>query len=175
MSLKGSKLTNIVAEIIAVIEACKICMRHDINSIEIITDSQYVISCIETYIEKWKNNGWLNAKHKPVANQELFKKLDQLRNLIDVKFKFVPGHQGILGNEEADKLARIGSDIYQPRKEKLNRYQDHMNTNSPTNFRINRIKEGHSYNHRKIPGKAENGPQTENATTIYSHDHRMDY
>lgn len=113
-TLKGVRLTNITAETSAAIEACKICLRHDITEVKIYTDSKYLIECMTKHLYKWKNNGWLNAKNKPVVNQFLLKKLDQLSTQIKIVFEYTPGHQGIHGNERADELAKIGSKIYQP-------------------------------------------------------------
>lgn len=110
-SLKEDRITNIPAETAAAIEACKICLRHDIYRIKIRTDSKYLISCMTEHLQKWKSNGWLNARHQPVVNQKLLKELDQLTKEIDVQWEHTPGHQGIYGNERADELAKLGSRI----------------------------------------------------------------
>ncbi|XP_015124313.1 ribonuclease H-like [Diachasma alloeum] len=109
-TLQGTRATNITAETAAAIEACQICIRHDISRIGIITDSKYLISCMTEHIKKWKTNGWLNAKSKPVVNQTLLKQLAELTRKIDVQFEYTPV-QGIYGNEKADELAKIGSEI----------------------------------------------------------------
>ncbi|XP_028982381.1 ribonuclease H1-like [Diachasma alloeum] len=125
--LQGTRATNITAETAAAIEACQICIRHHISririitdskyliscmtEIRIITDSKYLISCMTEHIKKWKTNGWLNAKSEPVVNQTLLKRLAELTQKIDVQFEYTPGHQGIYGNEKADELAKIGSEI----------------------------------------------------------------
>ncbi|XP_015122994.1 ribonuclease H1-like [Diachasma alloeum] len=110
-AVKGIRVTNITAENLAAIEACKICLQHDINAIKIITDSKYLISCMTGHMDKWKTYGWLNAKAKPVVNRDLLQQLDGLMQQIDVEFEFSPGHRGIYGNEKADELAKIGSKI----------------------------------------------------------------
>lgn len=112
-TLEGDKTTNITAETAAAIEACKICIRHDISEVKIYTDSKYLIECMTKHLLKWKTNGWLNAKGKPVVNQILLKELDQLSTKIKIEYIYTPGHQGIYGNERADELAKIGSKIYQ--------------------------------------------------------------
>lgn len=111
-TLAGIRATNIIAETAAAIEACKISIRHDIRKIKIITDSKYLINCMTEHVPKWKTNGWLNAKLKPVVNQVLLKELDYLTTQLDVQFMYTPGHSGIYGNEKADQLAKIGSDLY---------------------------------------------------------------
>lgn len=113
-TLQGERITNITAETSAAIEACKICIRHDIQKIKIITDSKYLIECMTIHLHKWKNNGWLNAKAKPVVNQTLLKQLDDLTSQIKVEYEYTPGHKGVYGNERADELAKIGSKIHRP-------------------------------------------------------------
>ncbi|XP_015124862.1 ribonuclease H1-like [Diachasma alloeum] len=110
--LTEERATNIVAETAAAFEACKLCLRHDINHVKLITDSKYPISCMTEHLPKWKANGWLNAKNRPVVNQKLLKELDAFQQQLEIQFEYTPGHQGIYGNEKADELAKIGSKIY---------------------------------------------------------------
>jgi ribonuclease HI len=69
------------------------------------TDSQYVIKGITQWIRGWKRKGWKNAQGKPVLNQDLWEKLDQLNGL-DVQWQYVRGHAGNVGNERCDAIAR---------------------------------------------------------------------
>ena len=75
----------------------------------IITDSQYVIKGITSWIIKWKQNDYLNIK-----NKDLWVELDQLniRFKYCVKWQWVKGHSGNPGNEEADRLASLGCELY---------------------------------------------------------------
>jgi len=56
----------------------------------------------------------LNSKNEPVANQDLWRQVDELNtriahlNGIVFKIEWVQGHNGEEGNEEADKLAVAG-------------------------------------------------------------------
>lgn len=75
------------------------------------SDSAYMINGITDWINGWRNNGWLNAKREPVANQELWIALDHcveaLRmNNILIKWTKVKGHSGNAGNELVDLLAK---------------------------------------------------------------------
>ncbi|ADM08526.1 ribonuclease H [Parvularcula bermudensis HTCC2503] len=72
------------------------------------TDSQYVKNGVETWIHGWKRNGWRTANKKPVKNQDLWQTLDRLAQERAVTWKWVKGHAGHPGNEEADRLAREG-------------------------------------------------------------------
>lgn len=118
-TLTQPRVTNIVAEILAVIKACQICLEQDLCKAKILTDSQYLIDCITEHIQKWKTNGWKNAKGKPVVNQELFQKLDQLLTNLDIQFEHVRGHRGNHGNEQADRLAKRGAGILKEKKKKF--------------------------------------------------------
>ncbi|XP_011313253.1 ribonuclease H1-like [Fopius arisanus] len=112
-TLDGTRATNIIAETAAAVEACKICLTHDIQRITILTDSKYLTSSMTQHLPKWKANGWLTSKGKPVVNQQLLQQLDQLMQQLDVQLTYIPGHKGIHGNERADELAKLGSELHQ--------------------------------------------------------------
>lgn len=78
------------------------------------SDSKYLVDGMTSWIHDWKRGGWRNAKGKPVANQDLWKRLDAMVNNrlnVDpekgttVSFSWVAGHSGIPGNERAHELA----------------------------------------------------------------------
>ena len=50
---------------------------------------------ITQWMAGWKRNGWRTAAKKPVANRELWEKLDSLLNVHDVTWDWVKGHSGI--------------------------------------------------------------------------------
>lgn len=98
--------TNNRMELMAAIEA----LNHfsEGTDLTIYTDSQYVKNGVTTWIEGWKRNGWKTAARKPVKNQDLWQRLDTLAAARKVTWKWVKGHAGDPGNEEADRLARVG-------------------------------------------------------------------
>jgi ribonuclease HI len=102
--------TNNRAEIYAVIRALESC-TNKIRPLEIMTDSKYVINAAESWINKWKKNNWLTNKKELVKNKDLFEKMDELikNRSGKVEFVYVRGHQGDYGNEQADKLAKLGA------------------------------------------------------------------
>ena len=57
---------------------------------------------------KLEKKGWINASKKPVANKELWEKLESLVSNHQVKWEWVKGHSGDAENERADELARKG-------------------------------------------------------------------
>lgn len=78
------------------------------STLEIWTDSSYVKNGITQWIDGWKKKGWKTANKKPVANQDLWQQLDELRQARDVSWHWVKGHAGHEGNEKADALANLG-------------------------------------------------------------------
>ena len=79
-------------------------------SVELFTDSKYVMDGITQWITKWKKNNWRTAAKKDVKNKELWQKLDQLISYHQVQWHWVKGHSGDIGNETADLLANKGID-----------------------------------------------------------------
>jgi len=70
------------------------------------TDSQYVRNGVTQWIHGWKRNGWKTADKKPVANADLWLRLDAARGGHEVDWRWVKGHAGDPMNERADALAR---------------------------------------------------------------------
>jgi ribonuclease HI len=108
--------TNNLAELCAILKACKI-LENELgigNKIIIKTDSNYSINCLTKWNKVWIANNWMNAKNKPVSNKEVIKKiLDEYLLKYDklVSFKHVKAHTNLknedsIGNARADALAR---------------------------------------------------------------------
>ena len=76
--------------------------------IVVYSDSQYVINGITDWIGNWKVNGWRNKRKQPVANRDLWKRLDAAAKPLRSRlgWEWVRGHDAIPGNERADFLAR---------------------------------------------------------------------
>jgi ribonuclease HI len=98
--------TNNRMELTAVIEALTTLKRS--CDVIVYTDSQYVRQGITEWIHGWKTRGWKTADKKPVKNADLWQRLDALRNLHHVDWRWVKGHAGDPGNERADALANRG-------------------------------------------------------------------
>ena len=98
--------TNNRMELTAVIEALNSLKRT--CDVIIYTDSEYVRKGITEWIHGWKLRGWKTADKKPVKNAELWQRLDALRSLHRVEWRWVKGHAGDPGNERADALANKG-------------------------------------------------------------------
>ncbi|BDM70373.1 ribonuclease HI [Streptomyces nigrescens] len=74
---------------------------------EIRMDSQYAMKAVTTWLPGWKRKGWKTAAGKPVANQELVVRIDELLAGRTVEFRYVPAHQvdGDRLNDFADRAA----------------------------------------------------------------------
>ncbi|XP_055374371.1 ribonuclease H1 [Condylostylus longicornis] len=110
--------TNNVGEIQASIYAVKLALDLGIEKLCISTDSQFLINSITQWVKGWKKNGWRKKDGTMVKNSEDFKELNALleKNKIEIKWNYVKGHEGIIGNEKADKLARQGAQMYRDKK-----------------------------------------------------------
>ena len=100
--------TNNRMELTAAIEALNALKRP--CDVLLHTDSKYVMDGIRSWLPNWKKRGWKTASKKPVKNQDLWQALDEAQSRHDVAWKWVKGHSGNDGNEEADRLANLGID-----------------------------------------------------------------
>ena len=101
--------TNNRMELVATIEALKSIKSSD-SKIELYTDSVYVKNGITQWLKNWKKNGWKTAAKKPVKNTDLWERLDEVQQKLDIEWCWVKGHAGHPGNEKADQLANKGID-----------------------------------------------------------------
>ena len=100
--------TNNRMELTAAIEALK--ALNGSKNVVLYTDSKYVMDGINSWMENWKKRGWKTSNKKPVKNQDLWQALDDAVGRHEIKWKWVKGHTGVPGNEEADELANQGID-----------------------------------------------------------------
>ena len=95
--------TNNQMELMAVIMGLEALKRP--VSITVVSDSRYVLNGIQSWIAGWKRNGWKNAKKQPVANQELWQRLDASTQSHQIEWQWIKGHAGHPLNERCDELA----------------------------------------------------------------------
>ena len=100
--------TNNQMELSAAIEGLSILKEP--CTVELFTDSKYVMDGITQWIQNWKKNNWKTSAKKEVKNKELWQQLDQLMAYHQVQWQWVKGHSGDPGNETADLLANKGID-----------------------------------------------------------------
>ena len=101
-----SLTTNNRMELTAVIRALDLLKRP--CHVKIYTDSVYVQKGMTAWITAWKARNWRTADKKPVKNDDLWKLLDAQASQHTIKWIWVKGHAGNVGNEKADALANKG-------------------------------------------------------------------
>jgi ribonuclease HI len=106
--LHGGELstTNNRMELTAAIKALEALNRP--SSVQLYTDSRYLLDGITKWIGNWERRGWMTAGKKPVKNVDLWQRLVAAMDRHEVKWIWVKGHNGDPGNERADELARLG-------------------------------------------------------------------
>lgn len=105
--------TNNRMELTAAIEGLKGLTRPSI--VELYSDSQYVLKGLKEWMPGWKRKGWKTASKQPVKNVDLWKQLDELKDIHEIRFHWVKGHDGHPENERVDDLAVMARDEYAAR------------------------------------------------------------
>ncbi|MFT5424410.1 MAG: ribonuclease HI [Phycisphaerales bacterium] len=95
--------TNNRMELMGVIKGLESLTRP--SQVELYSDSQYVLKGLGEWMKQWKARGWRTAAKKPVKNEELWRRLDELSQDHEINFHWVRGHAGHPENERVDKLA----------------------------------------------------------------------
>ncbi len=95
--------TNNRMELMAVIEGLTALKRR--SSVDLYSDSQYVLKGLKEWMESWKKRGWKTADKKPVKNQDLWEQLDELKAGHEIRFHWIKGHSEHPENERCDELA----------------------------------------------------------------------
>ena len=111
----NKETTNNIMEMTAVIKAAEWITLYHYNKdkITFYIDSAYIINCYkEKWYIKWIQNDWKTSRKVPVKNKELWEKLIIIFEQPNFHFEKVEGHNGIKGNEIADKLANEGVKKY---------------------------------------------------------------
>ena len=90
------ELTAAIRALDALTESCVI---------EVVTDSEYVKNGVESWMARWKKNGWMTAAKKPVQNQDLWEALDQALSRHSATWVWTKGHAKNVDNNRCDELA----------------------------------------------------------------------
>ena len=103
--LRGGEVqtTNNRMELTAVIRALQALKRP--CTVDVSTDSKYVIDGITKWIHGWQKRGWKTAAKKPVLNEDLWRELLDAVAPHDVSWHWVKGHSGHAENERVDTIA----------------------------------------------------------------------
>ena len=103
--------TNNRMEMMAVIEGLAFVKKNAPES-EIIlhTDSEYVKKGATEWAFSWASNNWRTKANTAVLNKDLWQKILDLLNDLNVEWKVVAGHSGIPANERCDIIATSFAD-----------------------------------------------------------------
>lgn len=77
--------------------------------VELVTDSQYLKNGVQSWMARWKRNGWKTADRKPVLNQDLWQALDAALGRHRVHWVWTKGHATHADNNRCDELARAAA------------------------------------------------------------------
>ena len=103
------RTTNNRMELMAVIAGLEVLNRP--CTVEVYSDSQYVVNAFnQHWVDSWIKKGWKRGKNEPVKNIDLWKRLLQAKELHNVSFHWVKGHDGHPQNERCDQLATAAAD-----------------------------------------------------------------
>jgi len=117
--------TNNRMELVAAIESLKLLTTYSLpclpagrlpTTIQINTDSKYVMMGITEWIHNWVKKGWRTAGKKPVLNQDLWQELlsvveEAESQGLELEWRYVEGHAGHKYNERADEIATNFADL----------------------------------------------------------------
>ena len=104
ISGRKSDTTNNQMELLAAIKGLNALTKG--CTVELYTDSNYVIKGMTEWMDGWVARGWKNASKKPVANKNYWIKLTEAARPHIIKWHWVKGHSGQPENERVDELAR---------------------------------------------------------------------
>lgn len=96
--------TNNRMELMAAIRA--LAALKEPCEVEMVTDSQYVMNGVKSWMAGWKRNGWKTSSKKPVLNQDLWMELDEQVARHKLTWTWTKGHADHADNNRCDELAR---------------------------------------------------------------------
>ena len=108
-----SNSTNNRMELTAVVEAISAVKNEKDISIDIYSDSQYVVSNAMS-VSVWKKNGW-RTKYGKIKNVDLWQRFESemaKRKDCYITFNKIPAHSGVVLNERCDGLAKAAAERF---------------------------------------------------------------
>jgi ribonuclease HI len=97
-------VTNNRMELRAVLQALD--GLPDDASVEVTSDSRYVVDALSKWIHGWRRRGWKTAEGGNVLNRDLIEAIDARSRPLRVRYTWVRGHAGHPLNELVDALAQ---------------------------------------------------------------------
>jgi len=78
-------------------------------TVEVVSDSRYVVDALSKWIHGWRRKGWRTSTGGPVLNRDLIEAVDARAGELDVRYRWVRGHDGHAANEIVDELAQCAA------------------------------------------------------------------
>jgi len=100
-------VTNNRMELRAVLEALQLLPAGE--TVEVVSDSRYVVDALSKWIHGWRRKGWLTAAGGAVLNRDLIEAVDARARELAVRYSWVRGHDGHAANEIVDELAQCAA------------------------------------------------------------------
>jgi len=99
--------TNQRTEVLAAIQGLQYIHDNvaDYDSINVYTDSMYLKNGITTWIYNWIERDWLKRDGEPIKNKDLWARLLELTKGKEIRWIWVKGHSGNVGNSLVDAIA----------------------------------------------------------------------
>ena len=97
--------TNNRMELTAVLKALEALKKP--CRVKVMTDSNYVVKGMTSWINTWLKNNWKNSQKQDVVNRDLWEKLLRLSKGHEISWEWVKGHNDHAENERCDFLARL--------------------------------------------------------------------
>jgi ribonuclease HI len=79
------------------------------ETVEVVSDSRYVVDALSKWIHGWRRKGWRTSTGGPVLNRDLIEAVDARAGELDVRYRWVRGHDGHAANEIVDELAQCAA------------------------------------------------------------------
>jgi len=84
--------------------------------VSVTSDSEYAVKGLREWLDGWKARDWKNSRREPVRNDDLWKRLDGLRQQHRLTVTWVRGHQDHPENNRCDQMAVAEIERHVPRK-----------------------------------------------------------
>lgn len=98
-----AEATNNTMELTAAIMALR-CLKSSCT-VELTTDSEYLLKGITEWVPKWKRRGWMTFDGAPIKNRDIWEQLDAEAFRHSITWTWIAGHSGHVDNERCDELA----------------------------------------------------------------------
>ncbi|GEM_PF-88989 len=159
------------------------------STIDIYTDSSYLINGITKWVHGWKENAWKTKTKNDVLNKALWQEIDYLVNTgsshgakksrpFDIKWHHIGGHVGIVGNERCDEIATAFADSLMKdvsRSTKETEYKIELYDGSLSGYREMMFgRDILDLSHDEFMTKAKRSSSTRSRTKAYSYVSKVD-